>query len=232
MKKFIIAPQVFELFPDLNIGIIYAQNLNNKAPGNEPLKILRTAEAELKLPEPITLHPNIEVWREAYKAFGAKPKKYPSSIEALCRRAAKGDELPDISPAVNLYNALSLKHLFPFGAEDLEKTKGSIQLKTANGSEVCQVLGDQEPKTCKEGEVIYGDELGPICRRFNWREVERCSLSEETNQALFVLENLIPNQQTAAQQALEELSNHLENLCEADTSIYWLNKNSLDLHIS
>ena len=231
MKKFIIAPEIFGLFPNLNVGLVVATNLNNQAGGTETEKILRQAENQLELPDPITAHPHLQVWREAYKAFGAKPKKYQSSVEALARRASKGQPLPNINPAVNLYNALSLNYLFPLGAEDLSKTEGNICLKRAEGHENCQVLGDPEPKICAAGEVVYADDVGPLCRRFNWREVERCTLQTGTTQALFVLENLLPEDQTHAETALQELAQQLSDYCGASTTLHWLNKDNPEIII-
>ena len=37
--------------------------------------------------------PEIAAWRAAFSAFGAKPRKYPCSAEALAARVLKGGEL-------------------------------------------------------------------------------------------------------------------------------------------
>ena len=63
----------------------------------------------------VTDHPHIHCWREAYRSFGAKPKKYLSSIENLVRRTLEGEPIRPILPLVDIYNAVSLEHLLPVG---------------------------------------------------------------------------------------------------------------------
>ena len=58
--------------------------------------------------ERATEHPHIAAWRGAFSAFGAKPKKYPCSAEALVGRVLKGQALPRINVLVDLYNAVSV----------------------------------------------------------------------------------------------------------------------------
>lgn len=66
-------------------------------------------------------HPHIAPWREEYRQFGAKPKKYRSSIENLIRRISKGEEIRHINKLVDIYNIISLKYVIPVGGEDLDK---------------------------------------------------------------------------------------------------------------
>jgi DNA/RNA-binding domain of Phe-tRNA-synthetase-like protein len=52
--------------------------------------------------------PHIAAWREAYRAFGAKPQRTRNSVEALTRRAEGG--LPRVNRLTDLYNAVSVLH--------------------------------------------------------------------------------------------------------------------------
>ena len=97
MARFLVAPEVFAMFPGAVLGVIVARGVDNagEPPGVEAG--LRQEEArvrELFAGQPVTEHPRIAVWREAYRKFGAKPKDHPSSIENLVRRVAKGHALP------------------------------------------------------------------------------------------------------------------------------------------
>ena len=40
--------------------------------------------------------------------------------------------------------------------------------------------------------MIYKDDLGALCRRWNWKEADRTKLTPETRQAILVLEGLPP----------------------------------------
>ena len=178
------------------LGVIVARGVDNTG---EPPGIpagLRLEEArvrELFAGQPVTEHPRIAVWREAYRKFGAKPKDHPSSIENLVRRVAKGHALPRINPLVDLYNTISLRYLLPAGGEDLDRTAGDVRLTVAGEAEASvRLLGEPEARPPYPGEVIYKDDLGALCRRWNWKEADRTKLTPETRQAILVLEGLPP----------------------------------------
>ena len=76
------------------------------------------ARARLDGGEPAVL-PEVLRWRAAYRAFGSKKTSYRDACEALLRRLAAGDHLPRILPLVDLYNAISVKHVVPVGVNDL-----------------------------------------------------------------------------------------------------------------
>ena len=129
-RVLIIDRRIFDEFPGVRIGVIAAHGVDN---GVENPEIGRLLEEEQRLVAlnlagvTVIEHPSIAPWREVYRKFGAKPKKYRSSIENLVRRLLKGATLPSINPLVDLYNVVSLRHLLPVGGEDLERTSGSIR---------------------------------------------------------------------------------------------------------
>ena len=78
----------------MRIGVLSARGLDNH--GSDPAIASKMREAESALVDSmrgasVTEHPRIAPWREAYRKFGAKPKKHHSSIESLVRRTLKGD---------------------------------------------------------------------------------------------------------------------------------------------
>lgn len=86
-------------------------------PSNEASEtLLREAEtvlgAALASNKPEEL-PHIAAWREAYRAFGAKPQRTRISLEALTRRVPGG--LPRVKRLNDIYNAISVKHQVPLG---------------------------------------------------------------------------------------------------------------------
>ncbi len=194
--QFRIAPTIFEDFPEVRIGVVTAHGLKNH--GSDPAITSKLREAEAALVESfregsVTEHPRIAPWREAYRKFGAKPKKHHSSIESLARRARKGDTLRSINKLVDVYNVVSLRHIVPVGGEDLDRIEGDIILIRAGDNEVpVKLLGEAEERSPLAGEVIYKDDRGAICRRWNWKEAERTKLTEETQRAVLVIESLPP----------------------------------------
>jgi DNA/RNA-binding domain of Phe-tRNA-synthetase-like protein len=195
--KLSITPGLFALFPDARVALVVVRGLDNHPRADRPLQP-RLQEAQASAVArlgglALTEHPRIHCWREAYRAFGAKPKDYPSSIENLVRRALKGDPLRCINPLVDLYNVVSLTHLLPAGGEDLDATSGDIVLTRASAEESpVKLLGESEERAPKPGEVIYKDDRGAICRRWNWKEADRTKLTEGTRNAMLVLEAIPP----------------------------------------
>ncbi len=212
-----VDPAIFSRFPDARIGVITARELNNRGESPEILTQLREAQAALRhslLGIKVTEHPRISIWREAYRKFGAKPKKYPSSIENLVRRILKGEDIRPISKLVDIYNTVSLRHLVPAGGEDLAQIVGDIQLTFAADDEApIRLLGEADLRAPNPGEVIYKDEVGAICRRWNWKEADRTKITETTTRALFVIESLPPVSRLELENAMSDLANRIEQFC-------------------
>jgi len=57
--------------------------------------------------------PTVAAMRALFKAAGTKPSRYRPSSEALLRRLVKGEELPAISPMVDINNCLSAELAVP-----------------------------------------------------------------------------------------------------------------------
>ena len=136
--------------------------------------------------------PHVAAWREAYRAFGAKPQRTRNSLEALLRRAASG--LPRVNRLTDLYNAVSVLHQLPLGGEDLSRYRGAPRLVRATGTEPFDTVADgagviEHPDP---GEVVWCDDAGVTCRRWNWRQARRTQLSDDTTTALFILDALDP----------------------------------------
>ena len=136
--------------------------------------------------------PHVAAWREAYRAFGAKPQRTRNSLEALLRRAESG--LPRVNPLTDLYNAISVLHQVPLGGEDLAAYDGRTTPLRATGTEPFDTVADGEPvvEHPEPGEVVWCDDAGVTCRRWNWRQGRRTQLTPDTTSALFILDALGP----------------------------------------
>ena len=212
-----IAPKIFEQFPALRVGAVVVEGADNAGAGAEILKLLRLCEREAGEKygaSALGEMPQIACWRRAYKSFGAND--YRSSVEALLRRTIKGDALPDINPLVNLYNALSLKYLIPFGGEDLDATRGDIVLGYARGDEPCVLIGETENRPPKQGEIVYKDDVGVLCRPWNWRGADRTKLEKSTTRAILVCEDLCSGSGELAQKACEEALSFAQKFLHAE----------------
>ena len=156
--------------------------------------------------------PHVAAWREAYRAFGAKPQRTRNSLEALLRRAASG--LPRVNRLTDCYNAVSVLHQIPLGGEDLTRYAGPPRLVRATGAEPFDTAADGVPVTehPEAGEVVWCDDAGVTCRRWNWRQARRTQLREDTTAALFILDALDPVTDEALHAAADDLAARLARL--------------------
>lgn len=136
--------------------------------------------------------PHVASWRDAYRTFGAKPQRTRNSLEALTRRAELA--LPRVNALTDISNAISVLHQIPLGGEDLDRYQGPARLMRAAGTETFDTVvnGETILEHPEPGEVVWCDTAGVTCRRWNWRQGRRTSLSTDTRTALFILDALAP----------------------------------------
>jgi DNA/RNA-binding domain of Phe-tRNA-synthetase-like protein len=232
---FHIDPAIFARFPAVQIGVVMARGIDNSGDSDEITAALHAEEArvtsELAGTAP-TDHPHIAPWRDTYRAFGANPKKYPSSIENLVSRVLRGSPLRHINKLVDIYNTVSLRYLLPVGGEDLDTIRGDIVLTIATDAEpAVTLLGEAEPRSPQPGEVIYKDNIGAICRRWNWKEVDHTKLTEQTTNAILVIEALPPVGSQLLGDATNDLARTVQHWCGGQTRTVILNAStqSMDL---
>ncbi|EOU1668582.1 B3/4 domain-containing protein [Clostridium perfringens] len=213
MKKFIIEDDFWELFPNTKIGIITCNGIDNTIKDENQYKDMISQgekEALNHLPnEEFSSNEVIKVWRDAFKKFKTK-KGARSSIEALLKRVSTGKGLGTINPLVDIYNSISLKYAMPCGGEDMDKFIGDIRLTKATGDESFITLGSDKSEPPYEGEIVYKDDEGAICRCWNWRESVRTMLTEDTKNAFLCIELVDENREKEFENALKELSQLVE----------------------
>jgi DNA/RNA-binding domain of Phe-tRNA-synthetase-like protein len=191
---------VTALRPDFAVLVVCAYGLRNGPSDDRSRAWLADAAAHAV---PLT-DERIEAWRTAYRAFGAKPQRTRPSVDALVRRMP----LPEINLVVDAYNSVSVRHGLPIGGEDLSRYQGTARLVRAAGDEPSEeVLGDPEI-----GEVVWRDDAGVTCRRWNWRQCVRTRITEETVDALFLLERLEPLSLEALHAAADDLAGMLTDI--------------------
>jgi DNA/RNA-binding domain of Phe-tRNA-synthetase-like protein len=206
---------VFDLRPDYRAVLVAVDGLTTGPSDHAGDLLLQAAEdaaREALSDRPVEQLPHVAAWREAYRAFGAKPQRTRNSVEALLRRAASG--LPRVNRLTDLYNAVSVLHQIPLGGENLARYTGATRLVRATGEEPFDTVADgvavvEHPDP---GEVVWCDDAGVTCRRWNWRQARRTQLDDDTTTALFILDALDPMTDEALQAAAEELTTHLMQL--------------------
>ena len=187
-----VSPEVASAWPAYQAAVVIADGVRNGPSDEASERLLAGAERSARESglERAADDPRIAAWRAVFSQFGAKPSRYPCSAESLLARVLKGDRLPRINALVDTYNAVSLRHVIPVGGEDLDELRGALRLVRA-----------------EDGEVVWRDDSGVTCRRWNWRQEPRTQLTENTTRAFFVFDQLPPQQ--ALDAAVQELIDHL-----------------------
>jgi DNA/RNA-binding domain of Phe-tRNA-synthetase-like protein len=178
-----VDPAIWERYPDYRALSVVVRDF--RATASVPAPTLQP---------PVWMAAHLEAWRGAFRAFGANPKKTPCSVEALWRRVEKNGSLPSIDPVVDLYNALSIRFGACFGGEDLDRYAGPPRLVFARGDEAFDTVRDGAPviEHPEAGEVVWRDQQGVTCRRWNWRQCKRTAIQAESRNLWFVIDRLPP----------------------------------------
>jgi DNA/RNA-binding domain of Phe-tRNA-synthetase-like protein len=188
-----VADGVRALRPDYAALLVAADGLSPGPSDQASDAILTAAEhraaGQLAGARPEDL-PQVAQWREAFRAFGAKPQRTRPSVEALLRRLEPG--LPRLDRLTDVYNALSIAFLLPVGGEDLAHYTGPTRLVRAVGDEDFDTFAAGQPAVehPEPGEVVWRDDRGVTCRRWNWRQCARTRITVTTTTALFILDGL------------------------------------------
>jgi DNA/RNA-binding domain of Phe-tRNA-synthetase-like protein len=210
-----VDPAVFELRPDYRAVLLAFDGLVPGGSDDTSDALMQRAEAAARNAlqgRPTEEIPHVAAWREAYRAFGAKPQRTRNSLEALLRRAASG--LPRVNPLTDIYNAVSVLHQVPLGGEDLSRYVGAPRLVRAAGTEPFDTVADgvDGVENPEPGEVVWCDDAGVTCRRWNWRQGRRTALRDDTTAALFILDALYPMTDEALLAAADDLAAHVSRL--------------------
>ncbi|MFF7365673.1 phenylalanine--tRNA ligase beta subunit-related protein [Streptomyces sp. NPDC008125] len=194
MTAFRITPAVADAFPDTLIAVVTATGLNGRETWPHTAAAMEDVERDLASGTWVPADesdPRIEAWHTAYRSFGTNPRRIRPSVDALGRRLAKKGTLPRINPAVDSYNAVSVRHGLPAGAFDLGHVTGDVEIRYAEGTETFTPLG--EPDTVENprpGEIIYTDTTDVLTRHWNHRDAHRTRVTEDSTHVAFVLETL------------------------------------------
>jgi DNA/RNA-binding domain of Phe-tRNA-synthetase-like protein len=198
-----VDPQLFQKYPGYVRGLVIVRRaVNIESPIDEVDRMLKGAQKAIRQRadlEAVSAHPNIAAWREAYRAFGAKPTEYPSSIEALVKRVRRGDDVPYINTLAAICNSVSLRYLVPIGGHAIDPlaADGTLGLSFARGDEDFVPLSGT-PQTGRiehpePGEVIFTYNTSTVlCRRWTWRQGELSKLQRTSTAVEINIDGLPP----------------------------------------
>lgn len=210
---FILDKAVLDLFPNICIGVVAAEGIDNQRPSEKIAALLAEAANAAHgalTGQDVRSHPAVAVWRDAFTRLGLSPNKYPSSIEALAKRIAKKPELPRISNIVDLVNAIAVRHLVPMGAHDIDRVIGDLAVRFTKVGEIFTPFGETNPETVDEHELVYADGAEVRTRKWVWRQGEKAKVAETTRNVFFPIDGFYGHTETNVRAAQADLTEQLE----------------------
>jgi DNA/RNA-binding domain of Phe-tRNA-synthetase-like protein len=191
--------EIIGAFPEFRVAVVVADGIDVGA-GRPPELAAIIAEREAAClrqwaGKELSEIPGIAAWRKAYRAFGIKRTSYRSSVERLVKNVFAGRGLPAINPFVDAYNAVSLAHVMPLGADDLDKVVGDLAFRySRSGDQFLDMAAAGEGEASeadppKDGEIVYADSEKILCRRWNWRQDMRSLVTPLTRRAVVTVQS-------------------------------------------
>jgi DNA/RNA-binding domain of Phe-tRNA-synthetase-like protein len=186
--------EIAEAFPQYHVAAVVAEGLSippERPPALDALIAERESAARAQwAATDLSQIPGVAAWRAAYKGFGIRQTRYRSSVERLVKNVLAGRPLARVNAFVDLYNAVSLAHVLPLGADDLDKVTPPLSFRYAReGDSFVDMAEEGEvPEAPKIGEVVYADAAHVLCRRWNWRQDARSLITPATQRAVVTVQ--------------------------------------------
>ena len=230
MRRIAIDERILSMFPKFWIGVVIAENCENKKDSSEINMLINEVVEQTKSVfnlDELAKHPLIENWRKAYRKFGEKKDR--ASHESLIRRILRDKGFPRINLLVDIYNYISIKYKCPVGGEDCDKISWPLVLTIANGDERFVPLGEDRVENPYKGEVIWKDAEKVVCRKWNYRESDETKITEGTKNAVFVVEALPPLNERVVESACNELCKLIEKYANGKATFSILSHERLEV---
>jgi DNA/RNA-binding domain of Phe-tRNA-synthetase-like protein len=233
--RFCIEEGIFAMFPQFCRGIVLAAGIDNSGSRPELEDLLRKQEEMMRRDPAIDLatHPRLLVWKDAYRQFGSNPNKFTPSIVFLAKQVKSGKALRSISPAVDAFNIISVKHMIPCGGDDMNSVEGDVTLGRAVSDETfAPIFKTEEIEHPESGEVIYVNRLTRrvLCRRWNWRNADFSKITPETRNLAINIDGMMPTiDRKEIEEAAEELKQLLLQHCGGTITIRYLDAQNREI---
>lgn len=232
--RFSVSSEVFERLDNVCFGIIVAKGIDNTLEKSEIVEKLdqsiQNCEDKFKDTKVKELE-GILYYRDVFKELGINPNKFMSSIEAMLTRTSKGKGLPNISPIVDLGNAVSLKYMVPLGAHDIDTLDGDIEVRFSKKGDTFIPLGTEDVETLEDGELIYSAGDNVRTRRWIWRQSEQGKIANESKNIFFPIDGFLDKNYESVMSARDELASLLKEVFSCDIKVGFIDKNNTEFEI-
>jgi len=228
-RYYSIDDNVFNQFPGYQRGVVIGKDVANGDSPAELVSLLRAEEDSIRRLldlETLVEHPRIYSWREAYRAFGAKPGKFRPSMEAMVRRVLHNQQIPTINTLVDIGNIVSLRHLVPAGGHAIDVIAADISLRPASGNESFTPFGAEHSEHPEPGEIIFAEGDIVLTRRWTWRQANHTLTLPTTTAIEYNVDGLPPVGLSEIEAAGRDIMELIAEFCGGSTRYEVLTQDS------
>ena len=208
--RFELSEDLLQRHPTYRVGVVCVWNATTQSPEAQTALRDGLRETANSLPWRLggsRLHQNqaILAWERAFEKAGINPNRYQASVSALAERALRGEEIPSINPAVDIGNLISLRHLVPVGAHDMESLPGDIEVRLSRAGDTF-VPPDGAREDVPPGEPVYATGSDIRTRRWIWRQSEPAMVGPQSRTIVFPVDGFADTTDDEVAQATRELA--------------------------
>ncbi len=214
--KVTIKQEVFKKFPQLRVGFVITEGIDNKSKIAKANHLLADMQKVVLLTfnkDTIKSHHLISPWDAARAEFGKKAKHYHTSVEVLLKKVLSKKNIKTKDTVTTLLHYLALKHIVPFGADDTAKLKGDITFEL------------------KKGDLCYRDGKKVLGQKLDYWKNATTAVRPTSTSALLHFEFLPPFNPAKEREILTEAFELVAMFCGGKVKVEVLDKkrNSVEL---
>lgn len=152
-------------------------------------------------------------WDETLEKIGIDPEKNKPSHKALWERTVENsEELPNINPLVNIYNAISIKHKVPIGGHDIANIKGPVTVGPNTKELSFTQMNTNKTEKIDKKEFVYADTEKIMTRNWVWRQSEQTKSTPNTKEIFIPIDTI--------NRTVEEIENIAQEVYSAIKHFY------------
>ena len=181
-------PEVSDQFPNLAVCVGLAKGVCIQQDNQQLRQLKKTVYEEV-----ISRHeidrlkedPTVRAYRDFYWNLNIDPTKTRPSGEALLRRVLHGEELPNVSTAVDAYNLASMKTIIPISGFDLDQLAPPFHVRFARENETFTGIGMKTPIALKKNMLLLADEKQALCI-YPYRDCDETKITMKTRNVALI----------------------------------------------
>lgn len=207
---FKLSDDLLQRHPTYVVGVVFVHNAAK--PSHENLSTLQRALHRVAQAVPWELggaglhgHPAIARWEQAFEVEGINPRTHMPSVAALAQRCLRGDYVRSINPAADIANLISMKHLVPVGAHDVDRLPGDVTVRLSTVGDTF-TAAENTTETVPTAEPVYATGNDVRTRRWVWRQAEKAMTTSESRTIVFPIDGFTDATAERVQAATRELA--------------------------